>query len=689
MKKESKFKIYSEHELVKDSVSFDMEWIPFTGPYWHNKTRILAASFCTNTGERIVLHINNYKDNERALVVDIVKVLSQFNLVFVWFGTNIARYEYNESTLEYVKLDGIYTDYFILHQRCLFYGIFSPIRLLAGGRTALLKNEKKITIDLGKVFEKQIIKGKGGLLKGRYRTSHLDEVGSTILGISKFENASGKDFQSLSLDKQIKYAARDAEIPMMLAQYNNSLVLRVMKLIAEYSEVDYQICCFTNKTWWDANIYDKMLERGEITLEFTPDYRLPKKQFGGGHQFPSKAGFYVGIPIDELDVKGEYPTLVIKYNLSHDTLNCRCCRDNDRAYFEPRLMDAINTRLSKKGEPSRTEKYWTCRKREGAFPKIVKRFLKERKRCQEILIKEQSKPKDEQDQNIIEEYDARQQTAKLLANAAFGVYGNSNFKYTNYKVAETITAFGRLVHEDMIKLCAEERFGFEVVFGFTDGILVKNAILHKIDQFIQEAKQTFNIEIEHKNRFFNTMIFPQMNRYLAWSGRPNEKPTLKNIDGMSKRSPKWVQKYIEKIAISIITNPAREQILKMVSSIMQEAFLELESYLFKQENLQDLRFSSRVSQDLDKYKSKTCQTVILAKEQEAASGNVIFWYIADYTKMPNGKSYSGDATCIDIIGYKKWLWNKIKLLLIGTHCFSEDDLRALEKFTIHFCSISK
>ena len=318
-------------------------------------------------------------------------------------------------------------------------------------------------------------------LKGRYRTSHLDEVGSALLGISKFENSSGKDFQSLPLDKQIKYAARDAEIPMMLAQYNNCLVLRVMKLIAEYSEVDYQICCYTNKTWWDANIYDKMLERGEITLEFTPDYKLPKKQFGGGHQFPSKAGFYVGVPIDELDVKGEYPTLVIKHNLSHDTLNCKCCRDNDGAYLEPRLMNAINKRLTKKGESPRTEKYWTCRKREGALPKLVKRFLKERKRCQEILMKERSKPKDEQDSDIIEEYDARQQTAKLLANAAFGVYGNPNFKYTNYKVAETITAFGRLVHEDMIKLCSEERFGFEVVFGFTDGILVKNATLDKID----------------------------------------------------------------------------------------------------------------------------------------------------------------------------------------------------------------
>ena len=39
------------------------------------------------------------------------------------------------------------------------------------------------------------------------------------------------------------------------------------------------------------------------------------------------------------DVKGEYPTLVIKHNISHDTLNCKCCCDDDSAYLEPRLME--------------------------------------------------------------------------------------------------------------------------------------------------------------------------------------------------------------------------------------------------------------------------------------------------------------------------------------------------------------
>ena len=192
----------------------------------------------------------------------------------------------------------------------------------------------------------------------------------------------------------------------------------------------------------------------------------------------------------------------------------------------------------------------------------------------------------------------------------------------------------------MINLCSEERFGFEVVFGFTDGILVKNATLDKIDQYINEAKQTLNVEIEHKSRFLNTMIFPQLNRYLAWSGRSDDRPILKNIDGMNKRSPVWVQKYIEKTATRIITNPCRDQILKDIFSIMQEAFSELESCWCKQVNIQELCFTSRVSQDLDKYKSKTCQTVILAKEQQCYNRGYYFWYIADPSMTANGKGYS-------------------------------------------------
>jgi hypothetical protein len=94
-----------------------------------------------------------------------------------------------------------------------------------------------------------------------------------------------------------------------------------------------------------------------------------------------------------------------------------------------------------------------------------------------------------------------------------------------------------------------------------------------------------------------------------------------------------------------------------------------ESCWNKQVNIHDLRFTSKINRDLDKYKSKTCQTVILAKEQRVTSGDIIFWYIADPSTTNNAKSYSSNAADAYINGYKKWLWNKIELLLLNTITF--------------------
>lgn len=45
------------------------------------------------------------------------------------------------------------------------------------------------------------------------------------------------------LEEQKKYVKRDAELAMLLAQYNNSIVLRAMKSISSYAELDYYVCC--------------------------------------------------------------------------------------------------------------------------------------------------------------------------------------------------------------------------------------------------------------------------------------------------------------------------------------------------------------------------------------------------------------------------------------------------------------
>jgi hypothetical protein len=83
--------------------------------------------------------------------------------------------------------------------------------------------------------------------------------------------------------EQLRYVKRDAELSMLLAQYNNCLALRIMKVFAGYAKMNYYQVCHTDVTRWYSNLYKKMLDSGECTVAHTPDYRLPKQKIAGGH----------------------------------------------------------------------------------------------------------------------------------------------------------------------------------------------------------------------------------------------------------------------------------------------------------------------------------------------------------------------------------------------------------------------
>ena len=108
-------RIQSDRPEVKDSASIDLEWIPYKGNYKHTKTKIFAACFCTNWGERILLHISKYSTRsnpEKALIQDILCYLNQFPLTFGWYTTGVTVYD--DTGLNRVR--GHDSDFFILHQ---------------------------------------------------------------------------------------------------------------------------------------------------------------------------------------------------------------------------------------------------------------------------------------------------------------------------------------------------------------------------------------------------------------------------------------------------------------------------------------------------------------------------------------------------------------------------------------------
>ena len=165
------------------------------------------------------------------------------------------------------RLKGRDSDFFVLHQRCLLYHLDSPIEVKK--MYCRLADPNRKHIDLNKVFSKPVIQN--GVFEGKYRTTDLDSVSQALLGLRKYSklNAGTTDISSLSIEEQKRYVRRDSELTMLLAQYNNCLVMRIMKVFADYAKMDYYSVCHTEISKWYANRYRKMLESGECTVFYT------------------------------------------------------------------------------------------------------------------------------------------------------------------------------------------------------------------------------------------------------------------------------------------------------------------------------------------------------------------------------------------------------------------------------------
>ena len=63
-----------------------------------------------------------------------------------------------------------------------------------------------------------------------------------------------------------------------------------------------------------------------------------------------------------------------------------------------------------------------------------------------------------------------------MANAGYGAFARKEFAYSDYRVSEIITGFGRLIHKKMEKI-GFERYGFQTVFGFTDSVFIRHPMV--------------------------------------------------------------------------------------------------------------------------------------------------------------------------------------------------------------------
>ena len=181
----------------------------------------------------------------------------------------------------------------------------------------------------------------------------------------------------------------------------------------------------------------------------------------GGLVFTPKVGFFENVA--ELDFISEYPSIMARFNISPETVNCPCCPDASRV---PELG------------------YRICQKRSGISSRVVRRLIERRVELKRLM---HQAPVDS-----VQRYQLQCEALKWLLVCCFGYTGYKNARFGKIEAHEAINAVAR---ETLLvaKEIAESR-GFDLLHALVDSLYVhKSGATH-------EEYESLTREIEEQTR---------------------------------------------------------------------------------------------------------------------------------------------------------------------------------------------
>ena len=158
----------------------------------------------------------------------------------------------------------------------------------------------------------------------------------------------------------------------------------------------------------------------------------------GGLTFQPVMGMHDNVA--EIDYSSMYPTIMVRHNISAETILCGCCPG-------PKVPESG---------------YNICEKREGLVPRTLRPILERRRYFREKKKAAKGPEK--------EMYSRKQTALKWLLVVCFGYLGYRNARFGRIEAHEAVTAYGR---EKLLqaKELSEAR-GFRVLHGLTDAVWI-------------------------------------------------------------------------------------------------------------------------------------------------------------------------------------------------------------------------
>nr|MDO8134581.1 DNA polymerase domain-containing protein [Candidatus Njordarchaeum guaymaensis] len=216
------------------------------------------------------------------------------------------------------------------------------------------------------------------------------------------------------------------------------------------------------------------------------------RQDRGGLVFEPKMGVHQDVA--ECDFFMMYPSIMQHFNISPETVNCKCCKDAGVK------VPGIDLHV--------------CRKRVGLVPRVVEILLEKRRACKK-LIKESYGERKKRLMRL-------QTTVKWGGVVSFGYLGFRGYRFGKIDAHIAVTAFAR---EILLKSATiAQRNGFNLIHGIVDSMWVKkNTATNSRDyeELCEEVSKATGLRLEFKG-IYKWIVFlnsttdpdlPVLNRY--------------------------------------------------------------------------------------------------------------------------------------------------------------------------------
>ncbi|MDH3253088.1 MAG: hypothetical protein OEM41_09875, partial [Ignavibacteria bacterium] len=318
--------------------------------------------------------------------------------------------------------------------------------------------------------------------------------------------------------------------------------------------------------------------------------------------------------VAELDFVSMYPTIMVEHNVSPETVNCRCCRNN--------AVPELN--------------YTICEKREGIVPSTLRTVVRKRS----LYKKEKRRLKALGDERW-HMYDRRQNALKWMLVTCFGYLGYKNARFGRIEAHESVNAFSR----DAIlraKEIAEER-GYEFIHAIVDCMWLKKngATEADYEELAEAVSREAHIDLSLEG-IYNWIVFPASkmdpriptaNRYVGYY--TNREIKIRGIEIRRRDTPVFIKR-MQGEMLKILEDAANvADVGERVPQMLEKAKEFIALLRSGKADPLELVVRCHISQEAGEYTTRTANAEVARALDEAGihlqPGEMVEYIITDAT----------------------------------------------------------